>query len=92
MKKAEIVPNQIIADMTDGNGFLLSESYKTFGDEVFRVTDMVVPHPFAPTEHDRRGLFWVKRGRSWDLQVWWCSAEVNCLGSVRALRGPGAMR
>ena len=50
-EKTEIVPNQIIADMIGREmDAFYPESHKTFGEEVFRVTDMVVPHPFAPNK------------------------------------------
>ncbi|UWP61090.1 sugar ABC transporter ATP-binding protein [Ruminococcus gauvreauii] len=63
-EKTEIVPNQIIADMIGREmDSFYPESHKTFGDEVFRVTDMVVPHPFAPNKNMIDGVsFGVKRG------------------------------
>ena len=63
-KKEEIVPNQIIADMIGREmESFYAHSDKVFGEEIFSVSNLVVPHPFAPNKNIIDGVsFGVRKG------------------------------
>lgn len=62
--KEDILPNKIITDMIGREmDTFYPQSDKTFGEVLFRVEHMVVPHPYAPNKNIIDGVsFEIKKG------------------------------
>lgn len=63
-QKSDIVPSQIISDMIGKEmESFYPKSDKSFGEEIFRVENLVVPHPFAPNKNIIDGVsFSLRKG------------------------------